>query len=506
MLKLQQWDISGLFYKNIKSMYQSVSYVVKVHGGYLDPIASKVGLKPGGVLGPILFNIFVDDLKVVFNDSCDTVLIFEITLSHLLYADDLALLSTSAQGLNNCLSKLSGFCDTWKLKLNDAKRKILVFNPQGRLCKSNKFTYNDSVLEIVQKNCYLGVEFSPSESFKKAKNVLSEKGRKAMLPLMSIIAQFKLPIVDSLHLFRTYIKPILLYNCENWALLTSHQINALKDDKSSLLAYLFTDPLETTHQRYIKYILGVNKSCSNYATLGELGKLPIYYNAMLQLLNFWHHVALMNYNTLVKKAYIVQCNNENLQWIATVKFVLKLIGMGHLITNPNYLSVPAFKRECKLKLSEYLTTQWLQVIRRAHKGSSNSKLSLYKTFKQNFSMEAYLKLLPDFHHRKVITKFRCSDHKLQVELGRHTKTQRMDRICNMCQKQVETEQHFLAYCPVFANIRKKYLNSVNKDLRQFLVSTDKKQIYNLVNFLVRANKIRETSSDRSDNEQSYNYD
>ena len=52
---------NGLLYKNIKALYESVSYEVKVKGGRLEPITSRFGVKQCGVLSPLLFNLFIDD-------------------------------------------------------------------------------------------------------------------------------------------------------------------------------------------------------------------------------------------------------------------------------------------------------------------------------------------------------------------------------------------------------------------------------------------------------------
>ena len=125
LLKLQKRGIKGQFYKNIKAIYSNISYLIKVKGGYLNPIPSTCGLKQGGVLSPSLFNIFIDDIKDIFDDSCDPVNLFDVPLTHLLYADDLILMARSKEGLNNCLEKLREYCDKWQMEVNIKKVKSL---------------------------------------------------------------------------------------------------------------------------------------------------------------------------------------------------------------------------------------------------------------------------------------------------------------------------------------------------------------------------------------------
>ena len=69
--------------------------MVKVPGGYLPAISSILGLKQGGVLSPLLFNTFIDDIRYIFDESCDPVRCLTDPLSHLLYADDLIMMSTT---------------------------------------------------------------------------------------------------------------------------------------------------------------------------------------------------------------------------------------------------------------------------------------------------------------------------------------------------------------------------------------------------------------------------
>ena len=53
----------------------------------------------------------------------------------------------------------------------------------------------------------------------------------------------------------------------------------------------------------------------------------------------------------------------------------------------------------------------------------NSKLFLYNKLKNEIKLEDYLYTLKNFNSRKVLTKFRISDHKLEIEIGRYKKFQ-----------------------------------------------------------------------------------
>ena len=154
LLKLQRRGIKGLFYRNLKAIYNDISYIIKVRGGYLDPISSTYGLKQGGVLSPLLFNIFVDEMKEIFDESCDPVKMFDTPLSHMLYADDLILMSTSKEGLNMCLEKLGRYCETWQLEVNIKKSNVMIFNEAGRLVNGSNFYYCKVKLDIVKTYCY----------------------------------------------------------------------------------------------------------------------------------------------------------------------------------------------------------------------------------------------------------------------------------------------------------------------------------------------------------------
>ena len=52
--------------------------------------------------------------------------------------DDLILISSTAEGLQNCLNQLSDYCLKWDLSVNISKSKVIVFNKSGKILKDYK--------------------------------------------------------------------------------------------------------------------------------------------------------------------------------------------------------------------------------------------------------------------------------------------------------------------------------------------------------------------------------
>ena len=122
----------------------------------------------------------MNDLVEHFNLECDPVSINGKSISCLLYADDIVLMSQSANGLQTILDNLKLFCDKWNLKVNIQKTKVMIFNKSGKVLKGYTFSFEEQSLELVSEYKYLGIIFKPSGSFSFAINYLSKKTSKAM--------------------------------------------------------------------------------------------------------------------------------------------------------------------------------------------------------------------------------------------------------------------------------------------------------------------------------------
>jgi hypothetical protein len=99
------------------------------HGKILKkgPAASK-GVCQGCVLSPLLFNLYINELPKLFEETISDPFILpnSTTISSLLYADDLVILSRSKTGLQNFLDTLHNWSQRWLLEVKLKKTKVMI--------------------------------------------------------------------------------------------------------------------------------------------------------------------------------------------------------------------------------------------------------------------------------------------------------------------------------------------------------------------------------------------
>ena len=205
----------------------------------------------------------------------------------------------------------------------------------------------------------------------------------------------------------------------------------------------------------------------------------------------------MRDDTLVKKTldFVTSDGSDSSEWLATVKFLLKLLDMEEYFLHPSVISTDKFTTFCANKIKQKFIEQWKMMISRdtSNAGKSN-KLRFYSCFKTSFVMEAYLDSVNDFHIRKNIAKFRCSDHTLEIETGRHKKMNVNERICKVCNTGIENEMHFLAICPLYTTLRDRYFKNNNEnDLVNMLKCPDKGTAFKIGNYITKALKLRKNT-------------
>ena len=97
--KLQKCGIKGNMLNSIKSLYENVTYAVKVNGRLTPWFSASKGAKQGCNLSPTLFQIYINDLIEEVKSLGHGIKCGEKTVSILVFADDIALIARNEQEL-----------------------------------------------------------------------------------------------------------------------------------------------------------------------------------------------------------------------------------------------------------------------------------------------------------------------------------------------------------------------------------------------------------------------
>ena len=379
--KLLRHGIGCNFLSTLQSVYSEVHYNVKLDFGMSPTISSANGVKQGCVLSPTLFNLFLSDFPSIFDNTCDPVSLGDAHLNCMMFADDLVLLSTTAEGLQCCLDKLLTYTRRWNLNVNIDKTKVIIFNKGGHIIKRFNFWLGTEPVSITQQYCYLGIIFTPSGSFNSAITNLTDKAMKAFFRLKQLNPRDN--AILTIKLFESLVVPILTYACEVWGPLALRKVD--KQDFKSLCDSVHCEKLNI---RLCKYLLGVGKRATNAAVIAELGRFPISFKIIEHSVNYWHRLRCLPELCLVKQSHIDSLPHESDNhlkrfWSGCVQQILRKFD-SNLDWENQSSDISVYDLTTSIK-AEYQTL-WYNFISRPE----NNKLLTYSMFKHSISLEIIL--------------------------------------------------------------------------------------------------------------------
>ena len=143
----------------ITTLYGKVKSCARANDGPTSFFDCNRGVRQGCLLSQILFAMFLNNL----NDSICSNTGFSAWTKRfhtLMYADDLILLSETAEDLQFQLNKLNVFTAKVQMEVNVNKIKIMLFKKNKRKSKAKKKCYlGDNAISECDFYKYLGVTF-----------------------------------------------------------------------------------------------------------------------------------------------------------------------------------------------------------------------------------------------------------------------------------------------------------------------------------------------------------
>ena len=379
----------------------------------------------------------------------------------LLYADDLVIFARSAEGLQRILNKLESFCEKVDLTVNLDKTKVMIFNNSGKSLNNYSFKYGTNKLENTKSYRYLGLTLCPYGNFTLARQELKKASLKALFKLRNEMGNhFSENIKLTFKLFDALISPILMYGSEIWGIDCNGKLD--------------TDPEELVQNKFLKWLLGVNKYCNNNACRAETGRFPLRMTAQCRTLKFWLTLVKHEENNCHKLSQVayndIKRIKDKISWSQKIKNFLYHIGLGILWEKAHPPDVGAVSI-VRQRLEDIELQRWFSEMNNDTRKDPNqsNKMRTYRKVKKidNYRCEDYLHQVTNIRHRTTMTKLRLSNHRLAIETGRYMRPYKKpnERICPLCKKEAEDEKHFLVSCPGYQEKRKSLFEHLSTEFK-----------------------------------------
>ncbi len=459
--KLHRDGLSSSIIDIMFDMYIKTTSRIKWKGFLSEIFKDTVGVNQGGITSPYFFKKFLKDLSDELEDDCG-VIMWDRVIKHLLWADDLFLVSNSPEGLQRQMNNLHNYCKKWHMVVNTMKTKVMVVGKVKR--DQSTFFFNNQMIEICDQYNYVGTTLSDKKDvFSNVQSSILQKCYRSSYKIRQYCENLgQLPPTLAVHFFKTLLVPLMDFGSEVWY-----------SDK-------IADQFEIFQRKFFKRNLRVRRCTPNNALYGDLGIFPVGMNLRNNVIKFYHRIHNMSDSQPVKWVFnelksLSACGFPT--WIDKAENVYGKSFMKREMSLSQFLDLSSYKMKKKLKLfsSGHYTDDWLYDVNDTY---DHPKLRTYKLFKRDFKFEPYL-YIPNVKIRIALAQFRMSSHHLAIERMRFNNTPVHLRLCTECQ-QVEDELHHLLQCKKHSSIRTKMLDKANNIIPRFERLDDEKKFVSLM--------------------------
>lgn len=205
--------------------YSTQLYYVKWCNTVSQPFSVSNGVRQGGILSPVLFNVYNDNLSQALNDLKVGCFINNVCMNHIFYADDIALISPSPAALQQMVKICEVYGKNNEIIYSTEKTTCMAFIPKYfKQYNVPNIYLNGNPLQWVNEHKYLGFYFTTDNS-----DVKDMKRQLRYLYCRGNILYRKFYKSDDnikLILFRTYCYN--LYCAQLWCNYPESAINSVK--------------------------------------------------------------------------------------------------------------------------------------------------------------------------------------------------------------------------------------------------------------------------------------
>ena len=291
--------VEGKIIEWSKSYLSNREHRTLVNNTLSKPLTAKTGVPQGSSLGPLLFLIYINDIKNIFDAN-------EINI----FADDSALILRNKHfyqlfnKANHKMILLNKFLKSNGIKLNESKTEYMIVSPNRPVPKHNmKLIYNGKTINEVKHIKLLGINIDNRLSFSNHTENLICNRLKKYVPILLKLRKL-LPVRHLLKVYHANINSLISYCILVYHTGNSTNTNKVRRMQFRILKILFKTN-STELDAYMKQFNILDVTDTYIYKLLCIGHKMIYNN--LSLPDFLHNMyqCKMNLNLRNNTDFII---------------------------------------------------------------------------------------------------------------------------------------------------------------------------------------------------------
>ena len=210
LLKLQYFGVHGTELRWFESYLSGRKQAVSLNGKLSKPGQVSIVIPQGGVLGPVLFLLFINDITQSVNaGTCN------------IFADDVAIYTScktvedAESQLQICINEIDRWYKNNRLKINADKTNVMVISSRAKgIHKELNVKLNDTKLKQVNSVRYLGVNIDCKLTWDEHVKQLCKNVAYKIFSLRRLSSSLNTSLLNTL--YKGTIQPCIDYACSVW--------------------------------------------------------------------------------------------------------------------------------------------------------------------------------------------------------------------------------------------------------------------------------------------------
>lgn len=208
---MRKQQVPEKYVRLVQETYREAKTCVRTCLGETELFNIEVGLHQGSALSPFLFNIVMDTATEQVRESAPR---------NMMFADDIVLCERTREGAEQKLEQWREALESRGLKVNREKTEYLCCGEGGQ--DGEGLNLGEEKVKKVNHFKYLGSVFDEKGEMEREVNHRVQAGWKNWRDITGVLCDRKMPVKLKGKLYKTVVRPALLYGVETLPLKTQH--------------------------------------------------------------------------------------------------------------------------------------------------------------------------------------------------------------------------------------------------------------------------------------------